>query len=327
MNENRLMKKLSLSKFLGKTARKMKWRKGDVVMVDWKGCFYKAKIIGVTESDGETHYKIHYDSWSSKWDQVIPESETDKWEAFTAEAQEAARKQIKGLKTRTKGRKRHAADGGESDATPFAPKKKATMKDATEQTSRLDFPETLKNILCADYDKMTSLGLYVAMPTKVTVRQIIQEFCAKIAASDEEEMTVEVQYVNGKKVTEKTTKHEFTAFAHMVEHLLNSMFTRCLCVDQDKQQVQRLGDELLKMNKGDNDDLMKPFVPSEHFGVVYLLRLFVKIHGDSDFIDACDRYSFVKHSSDFMKHLLDNIGNYYDKDAYNETDRSDRSAA
>ncbi|CAJ0927660.1 unnamed protein product, partial [Mesorhabditis belari] len=268
----------------------MKWRKGDVVMVDWKGCFYKAKIIGVTESDGETHYKIHYDSWSSKWDQVIPESETDKWEAFTAEAQEAARKQIKGLKTRTKGRKRHAADGGESDATPFAPKKKATMKDATEQTSRLDLTRTK-------------------------------------GPSDEEEMTVEVQYVNGKKVTEKTTKHEFTAFAHMVEHLLNSMFTRCLCVDQDKQQVQRLGDELLKMNKGDNDDLMKPFVPSEHFGVVYLLRLFVKIHGDSDFIDACDRYSFVKHSSDFMKHLLDNIGNYYDKDAYNETDRSDRSAA
>ncbi|CAJ0947589.1 unnamed protein product, partial [Mesorhabditis belari] len=300
-----------------KSARNMKWRKGDVVMADWNGCFYKAKIINVSENDGETHYKIHYDSWSSKWDQVIPESETGKWEAFTAEAEEAARKQIKGVKARAKGRKRLAVGGGESDATPSAPK-----KEAKGQTSPLDFPETLKDILCDDYHKMTNLGLYIAMPAKVTVRQIIQEFCAKIAASGEGEMTVEVQYVDGEKVTKKTTKHEFTAYAHMMERLINSLFTRCLCVDRDKQQFQRLEDELLKIEEKNNNGLMKPFAPSEHFGVVYLLRLLVKINGDSNFIDACDHYSFFKHSSDLMKHLLDNIDNYYDKDAYNETDRS-----
>jgi hypothetical protein len=42
---------------------------GDPVMVEWKGSWWPAKVIGIRK--GNTPYKIHYDGYSSSWDEWI----------------------------------------------------------------------------------------------------------------------------------------------------------------------------------------------------------------------------------------------------------------
>jgi len=49
----------------------LKFKKGDAVMVEWKGSWWPAKIIGVQE--GKSPYKIHYDGYSNSWNEwVVP---------------------------------------------------------------------------------------------------------------------------------------------------------------------------------------------------------------------------------------------------------------
>lgn len=46
-----------------------KFSKGDPVMVEWKGSWWPAKVIAFRE--GSTPYKIHYDGYSSSWDEWV----------------------------------------------------------------------------------------------------------------------------------------------------------------------------------------------------------------------------------------------------------------
>jgi hypothetical protein len=43
--------------------------KGSNVMVEWKGSWWPAKVIDVSE--GKAPYKIHYDGYSSSWDEWV----------------------------------------------------------------------------------------------------------------------------------------------------------------------------------------------------------------------------------------------------------------
>ena len=42
---------------------------GDKVDVEWHGKFYPSTILAVLPGD---QYKIHFDGWSSSWDEVVP---------------------------------------------------------------------------------------------------------------------------------------------------------------------------------------------------------------------------------------------------------------
>jgi hypothetical protein len=46
-----------------------KWKPQDAVQVEWKGSWYQATIL---EAKDDGNYKIHYDGWSSSWDEVVP---------------------------------------------------------------------------------------------------------------------------------------------------------------------------------------------------------------------------------------------------------------
>ena len=45
------------------------YKKGDAVMVEWKGSWWPAKIIAMNK--GNKPYKIHYDGYSKSWDEWI----------------------------------------------------------------------------------------------------------------------------------------------------------------------------------------------------------------------------------------------------------------
>ncbi len=56
-----------------------KYRKGQNVDVVWKGKWYDAKILKVTVKKvpvkgDRCHYKIHYNGWSSSWDETVTHS-------------------------------------------------------------------------------------------------------------------------------------------------------------------------------------------------------------------------------------------------------------
>jgi hypothetical protein len=46
------------------------WKNGDALEVEWKGKWYKAKILDV--KDGK--YKVHYDGFESSWDEPVTEA-------------------------------------------------------------------------------------------------------------------------------------------------------------------------------------------------------------------------------------------------------------
>lgn len=42
---------------------------GAAVYVEWRGTWWDATVLEVV---GPSHWKIHYDGWSSRWDEVVP---------------------------------------------------------------------------------------------------------------------------------------------------------------------------------------------------------------------------------------------------------------
>ncbi len=47
------------------------YSKGQKVEVKWKGRWYPSTILKVKVKDGKCRYKIHYDGWSSSWDETV----------------------------------------------------------------------------------------------------------------------------------------------------------------------------------------------------------------------------------------------------------------
>jgi hypothetical protein len=47
----------------------LSFKKGDAVMVEWKGSWWPAKIIAVQQ--GNKPYKIHYDGYSNSWNEWV----------------------------------------------------------------------------------------------------------------------------------------------------------------------------------------------------------------------------------------------------------------
>jgi hypothetical protein len=62
------------------------WKVGDDVDVEWKGTWWKGKIL---EDKGGGQYKIHYVGWAASWDEVVPASRV---RARTAGAKEGTEK-------------------------------------------------------------------------------------------------------------------------------------------------------------------------------------------------------------------------------------------
>jgi hypothetical protein len=46
-----------------------KFKKGDPVMVEWKGSWWPARVIAMRQ--GKAPYKIHYDGYSNSWDEWV----------------------------------------------------------------------------------------------------------------------------------------------------------------------------------------------------------------------------------------------------------------
>jgi hypothetical protein len=47
---------------------KYAYKEGDVVEVQWKDKWYESKIL---EVQGEDKFKVHYEGWDDKWDEVV----------------------------------------------------------------------------------------------------------------------------------------------------------------------------------------------------------------------------------------------------------------
>lgn len=52
-----------------KAVADLAFKKGDAVMVEWKGSWWPAKVIAV--QDGKHPYKIHYDGYSDSWNEWV----------------------------------------------------------------------------------------------------------------------------------------------------------------------------------------------------------------------------------------------------------------
>lgn len=52
-----------------KIAATTKFKKGDPVLVEWKGSWWPARVIALRE--GIAPYKIHYDGYSASWDEWV----------------------------------------------------------------------------------------------------------------------------------------------------------------------------------------------------------------------------------------------------------------
>jgi len=59
-----------------KTVVGLAFKKGDAVMVNWKGSWWPAKVIAVQK--GKNSYKIHYDGYSNSWNEWVGNSRIKK---------------------------------------------------------------------------------------------------------------------------------------------------------------------------------------------------------------------------------------------------------
>ena len=52
-------------------ASAVEYKKGQKVMVEWKGKWYDSTILEVGTGDKAGKFKIHYDGWSDSWDEWV----------------------------------------------------------------------------------------------------------------------------------------------------------------------------------------------------------------------------------------------------------------
>jgi len=230
---------------------------------------FPARILEKTERAGGAGgskvrlYRVHYDGWSSHWDEWVPESRLLKDDASARQLQ---KERIREFNRAFKKHKRSGTDGAGAAGEPPAadgaapgeggaaaankrPRGGVVPADdsiAAEVREQLRLPQGLKLKLIEDWERVSREKALVPLPRSPSVHELLSEFVAAKA---------------------KRSSHErlYTEVCDGLRSYFNQALGAILLYKFERRQLQQLRSE-------------KPDVPLvELYGAEHLLRLVVKL--------------------------------------------------
>ncbi|MFH4974782.1 hypothetical protein AB6A40_001491 [Gnathostoma spinigerum] len=193
---------------------------------------------------------------------------------------------------------------------------------------KIELPNSLKEVLVDDEDLITRQMKLVRIPARVTISQIIKEYADYIAH----------QYTNKKDSTESedpsaAASHPIINFLESsmgVQDYFDSTLGSQLLYKFERPQYKDLLDEQSnpkkecesesnKRRKGDtvaDENGGQQMQPSNFYGFIHLLRLFVRLKCVMSYVDWSERskQTIANHIQNFVKFLEDNREKFFDRD-------------
>lgn len=144
-----------------------KWKKGSKVLVPHTDQYYAAVVVqGQKREDGQW-YMLHYEGWSSKYDEWVREDEVVRYDRTLLEQSAAAAGNAPGDLS---GRRRKA------DVAPAEPQLAVEIP----QQLRLHIPPLLKKVVLDDSEQINLKGMLLPLPRNAhgrpTVNDILKEY-------------------------------------------------------------------------------------------------------------------------------------------------------
>ncbi|KAL2835175.1 MRG-domain-containing protein [Aspergillus cavernicola] len=175
------------------------YQKDERVLCFHHEILYEAKILDLRHTDPDDRkspyeYLVHYKGWKNTWDDWVPQdrlrkfSEENRELATTLRREAEAALRQKSTKTPVKkrgGSDRSSARGSEERQTsvPGRGTKRARDNDVEKDESfytrpsvRIVMPDSLKSLLVDDWENVTKNQQVVALPAKISVNQILDNY-------------------------------------------------------------------------------------------------------------------------------------------------------
>lgn len=189
---------------------------------------------------------------------------------------------------------------------------------------KIEIPATLKDILVDDQDMIVRQMHLIKLPAKNTVEDIIKQYAeyTGVALNGEDELTFEH---NGSQT--KMTKDTLIESSHGVQDYFNTTLGSQLLYKFERPQYAELFEKkteelnaTLKTENGseqaevDGEAAKKKWRPSDTYGFIHLLRLFVKFGSMLGLTNWSDKAvkTIVGHVHDFLAFLEKNRHKFYD---------------
>lgn len=305
-----------------KLAPGQKFTEGEKVLCFHGPLLYEAKITKVDLKDKLIKYFVHYNGWNKSWDEWVPENRAlkfndanvDRQNQLFAAAEAAKKKKKKTLdggdfsvpsptssesrSGKTTSRRSEAAatsstSGKESSETKSAVKKVKIEPNVETEAEylgkvevKINVPVELKRWLIDDWDLITRQKKLVEIPSRYSVDQILDD------------------YLKSKSKGNKAKESQVKDVVDGIREYFNSMLGCQLLYRFERPQYQ-------KIDKSLSDE----FAMSSQYGVIHLVRLFVKIGQMLVYteLDVKEITVLDVHFQDFMK-FIGKQGYFSEKD-------------
>ncbi|XP_074605067.1 mortality factor 4-like protein 1 isoform X2 [Brevipalpus obovatus] len=305
-------------------APKPRFQDGERVLCFHGPLLYEAKTLKLQAKERSVWYLVHYQGWNKSWDEWVPETRILKYNDTNVQKQKELQEGYKHVypqsnNTKPKGKGKGKRSNSEKESSPAASgeikgikpkivpgtsstetkdsvkedssKKKKPRLDPFVETEeafankleiRIKMPEELKAIILDDWDNITRQKKLFNLPARVTVDHILDDFISQKKAAKNSNATKEsaiIEFTNG------------------VKEYFNVMLGSQLLYKFERPQYQ----QFLNDTNGD-----KPM--SSIYGLVHLLRLFVKLGGILIYTGLEEKGAQVLlgHVHDFLKFLAKN---------------------
>uniref|UniRef100_A0A158R4W6 MRG domain-containing protein n=1 Tax=Syphacia muris TaxID=451379 RepID=A0A158R4W6_9BILA len=187
---------------------------------------------------------------------------------------------------------------------------------------KIEIPDSLKDILVDDQDMIVRQMNLVKLPARTTVEDIIKQYaeCGGFAMNDEDEVNIEQSGTQF-----KMTKETVIESSHGIQDYFNTTLGSQLLYKFERPQYadlfKRKNEEINtvksedKTGSGNGGDLSKQkWHPSDTYGFIHLLRLFVKFGTMLRLTNWSDKAikTVVSHVQDFLAYLEKNRQKFYD---------------
>jgi len=248
-------------------------------------------------------YFVHYQGWAKTWDEWVPENRVLKFNESNLERQQDLKEQAEMVSKKKK--KPLDSDQVSSPSSSGSSKTRSEGKEKTKKTikvepgveSEMEFikrvevkvkmPETLKTWLVDDWDLITRRKMLVNIPARITVEQVLSD------------------YLTTKTSNSKFKESQLQDVMDGIREYFNAMLGPQLLYRFERQQYQKLDKTL-------NDDIAM----STQYGVIHLVRLFVKIGHFLALTDSDEKSIGLLNSyfDDFLKFIASK--DLFSKDDY-----------